>query len=82
MRIFVKAKPGAREGGIEKLDDAHYTMSVKELPVKGRANAAIVKLLADYFRVEPSCVTIVSGHTSRQKVIEIKNSMHGYHGKS
>lgn len=76
MRIFVKTKPGARKEEIEKLDDTHYVVSVTEQPIEGRANAAILKLLADHFRVALSDVGIVSGYMSRQKVIEIKKS-HG-----
>lgn len=71
MRIFVKAKPGAREEKIEKVDEVNFVVSVKEPPVQGRANAAIIKALAEYFGVAVGRVKIVSGWTSRQKVVEI-----------
>ena len=71
MRITVQAKPGAREERVEKADDTHYAVSVKEPPVEGRANAAIVRALAEHFKVAPSRVRIISGYTSRQKAIEI-----------
>lgn len=40
-------------------------------PVDGAANAALVVLLADIAGVAKSKVDIVSGHTSRQKVVLI-----------
>ena len=71
MKIFVRAKPSAREERVEKLDDVNYAVSVKEPPVHGRANAAIVKALVAHFNVPVASVHIISGHTSRQKVVEI-----------
>lgn len=71
MKIFVKAKPNAKEEKIEKIDENHYLVSVKEPPIKGEANRAIIKALAEHFKVSPSQVDIVSGYTSRNKTIEI-----------
>lgn len=71
MKIFVKAKPGSREDKIEKIDDAHFVVSVKEPPIQGRANRAIIKLLADYFKTDISHIRIISGAIARNKIIEI-----------
>lgn len=71
MRIFVKAKPSAREEIIEKIDDNNFIVSVKEPPVRGLANQAIVRALADYFKTPQSMVKLVSGYSSRQKIFEI-----------
>jgi len=71
MKIFVKAKPGAKEEKIEKIDENNFIVSVKEPPVNGRANEAIRNALAVYFRTGSSCVKIVSGFSSRNKIIEI-----------
>lgn len=72
MKIFVTAKPAAKEERVEKIDDAHFVVAIKEPPVQGRANAAIVCALAQYFQVAPSRVRIVSGYISRQKVLVIE----------
>lgn len=71
MKIFVKAKSGAKEEKVEKLDENHFIVSVKEPPVQGKANQAIVRVMAKYFQVSPSQVKIISGFTSREKVVEI-----------
>jgi hypothetical protein len=73
VKIFVKAKPSAREEKVEKIDDSNYVVSVVEPPVKGKANEAIRNALAVYFKTGSSCVRIVAGHTSRNKIIEIIN---------
>ena len=71
MKIIVKTKPGAKEEKIEKIDEANYVVSVKEPPVNGRANAALIKVLAEYFDISPSLIEIISGYMARVKVIEI-----------
>ena len=74
MKIFIKASPGAKYERIEKIDSLgkdHYSVWVKEPPVKGKANQAIINVLAEYFKIAPSRVKIVSGYASRQKTIEI-----------
>lgn len=71
MKINVKAKPEAREEKVEKVDETNFVVSVKEPPVQGRANSAIVRALADYFKVSNSQVRLISGFSSRQKVFEI-----------
>jgi uncharacterized protein YggU (UPF0235/DUF167 family) len=71
MKIFVKAKPSAREEKVEKIDDNNFVVSVKELPEKGKANEAIRNALAVYFKIASARVKIVSGYSSRNKIIEI-----------
>jgi len=73
MKIFVKAKPNAREATIEKIDETHFNVSVKEPPVQGRANMAITKALADYFKTSSYNIKLISGFASKQKVFEITN---------
>ena len=72
MKIFVKVKSGAKQEKIEKVDQNHFVVFVKERPIKGQANKAVIKALADYFKVSKSEVHIASGLTSPQKTIQIK----------
>jgi hypothetical protein len=71
VKINIKAKPNAKEERVEKIDDLNYVVSVKEPPVKGKANEAIRNALAVYFKTGSSRVKIVSGYSSRNKVVEI-----------
>lgn len=71
MKISVKVKPNARKEGLEKVDDVHYIVSVKEPPTEGRANYAVTRVIAEYLDIGISRVNIISGHSSRNKIIEI-----------
>ena len=82
MRIIVKVKPNAKNETVERvtqptllLEDKKemdiYKVSVKEPPVDGKANKAVIKALAKYFEVSSSLVNLVSGASVKQKVFEI-----------
>ena len=72
MIIQVKAKPASKEEKIIKISEKEFEVWVKESPIQGRANMAIIKALADYFKVPSSAVRIISGYTSRLKVLSIE----------
>ncbi len=71
MKILVKARPGAREERVERVDEGNYTVSVKERAEDNEANIAIIKILAEYFHVPMLRVRLVGGRTSRHKIIII-----------
>jgi uncharacterized protein (TIGR00251 family) len=48
------------------------TIGIKSKPIKGEANKEIIKKLAKHFAISASLVKIRSGHTSKQKIIEIQ----------
>jgi uncharacterized protein (TIGR00251 family) len=74
MKIFVKVKPNAREYRVKRVDDTHYDVAVKEPPSEGKANHAVIEVLAEHFKVPKSRVTIVRGLKSKQKTIEIEQT--------
>lgn len=71
MKIFIKAKPNAYEEKVEKIDDTHFLVCVKEPPQNGLANKGIARAVAGYFKVAPSRVRVIKGFTSKQKMVEI-----------
>ncbi|MEA3453015.1 MAG: DUF167 domain-containing protein [Patescibacteria group bacterium] len=71
MKIFVTVKLKSKDNKIEKIDDNHFLIFIKELPVKGRANKTILKLLAKYLGIPISQLIIKSGLKSKRKIIEI-----------
>lgn len=71
MKVFVLAKPAAKEEKVEAIDDTHFRVWVKEPPVKGKANEAVIRAVAGYFEIAPGRVRIVAGHSSRNKMLEI-----------
>ncbi len=74
MKIFVKVKAGAAENNIKQLDATHYEVTTTELPVRGRANTAVIKQLAGFLKLPPSLLVITRGQTSKQKTITINTS--------
>ncbi|MEW6103721.1 MAG: DUF167 domain-containing protein [bacterium] len=72
MKISVVAKTRAKEEKVEKREDK-YIVYVKEQPIKNKANRAIIKVLAEYFSIPKSHISIVSGLTLKQKIVKISD---------
>ena len=70
MRLTVKVKLKAAHESVRKLDATTYEVAVHEPPEKGKANRAVVRLLAEYLNLPVSRVYIVAGHASRSKIVE------------
>lgn len=71
MRITVRAKPSVKEERVEEVGPQEFIVAVKEPPREGKANAAIIRALAEHFGVPPSRVRLVSGFTYRQKMFDV-----------
>ena len=71
MKISVKTHPKSKKIEVLRKDAAHYEVWVREAPEKGNANQAVIKALSDHLGVPPSRLMISSGHTSRNKIIEV-----------
>jgi uncharacterized protein len=66
--ISVRVKPGSRKGPLVEVgDDGELTIYVRERAVDGKANDAVVKLLAEHLGVPKTRLELVSGATSRIK---------------
>lgn len=68
----VQAQPGARRNGISNVHDGRLKVAVTQVAEKGKANAALVKLLSKSLGVSKGSITLVSGETSSQKVFFIR----------
>jgi len=70
MKIQVKVKPNSKTEEFSQEGDS-FLIKVKEPAREGRANQAVIKLLAEHFSVPKSQVRILGGFRSRNKVIEV-----------
>ena len=70
MKIQVKVKPNFRTEELIQEGES-FIVKVKEPPKEGKANQAVIKLLAEHFGVPQSRVRILSGFRSKNKVIEV-----------
>jgi uncharacterized protein len=72
LKIQVKVKPRSKtEDVTREIGGEVYVVRVKEPPVEGKANRAVLKLLAGHFGVPESRLRIVSGLTGKNKVVEV-----------
>jgi uncharacterized protein YggU (UPF0235/DUF167 family) len=78
VKIAVRVKPRSRVEEVSGEGDS-YVVRVKEPPVEGRANRAVLRLLASHLGVPESRLRIVSGFSSGNKVIEVIPAERGVH---
>ena len=71
LLLHVRVQPRAGRDEVAGWHDAVLRLRVTAAPHDGRANAAVVDLLADALDVAPSRVALVRGATSRDKLFRI-----------
>ena len=77
LRLYLRASPGAADNavtGIWRDAERNTRLAVKVTvpPDKGKANIAIIKLLATKLGLPKSLLSVTAGETSRLKTIHIK----------
>jgi uncharacterized protein (TIGR00251 family) len=73
MKIQVKVKPNSKIEELSREGDS-FIVKVKEPPKEGKANQAVIKLLAEHFGVPQSQVMILSGFRSKDKIVEVRGT--------
>jgi uncharacterized protein (TIGR00251 family) len=69
--LRIKVKPGARRSSFVQQPDGTWLASVQAPPVDGKANEALIGLVAAHFGVRKAQVTIRSGVSGRLKTIDV-----------
>jgi uncharacterized protein (TIGR00251 family) len=70
-RLTLRVSPGASRPGIVGRHGAGWKVRVAAAPEDGKANAAVVRLLAETVGVPARDVAILAGHASRDKTVEL-----------
>ena len=70
MRMTIKVNPKSSRSEITE-DDGLIKVYLRSAPEKGKANKELIKLLSDKHKVPKKNVTIVSGLTSKTKIVEV-----------
>lgn len=70
MRIKIKVIAGAKKEEV-KQEEGFLKIKVTSPPVKGKANEAVVKAIAQHFNIPKSRIMITKGQTSNKKEVEI-----------
>ncbi len=71
MKIGIRVIPRSVREEIVKTG-ASYVVRVREQPRGGKANEAVIRLVAEHFGVTRSQVRITSGMSGRNKIVEIR----------
>ena len=71
VRLPVQAQPKARKNGLVGTHDGRLKVAVTQAPEKGKANDALVKILASVLGLRRSQIEIISGATSSKKTFLI-----------
>ena len=73
VRLTPKSSANAIRGVAETAGggSAHLKVTVTAVPENGKANAALLKLLAKTWKLPKTSLTVASGATSRHKVVQI-----------
>ena len=71
IRLRLRVAPGASAPGVVGRHGDAWKVRVAAAPERGRANDAVVELLAATLDVPRSSVTLVSGGGSRDKIVEL-----------
>jgi uncharacterized protein len=70
-RLRLRVSPGSGRAAIVGRHGDGWKVRVTEPPEHGRANDAVLRLLADALSVPRDTLTLVSGHGGRDKIIEL-----------
>lgn len=71
MKLFISVKSNKKQQKVEKVGGNSFVVELKSPPVDGKANKELIEVLAEYFNTKKSNISIVSGHTSKKKIVEI-----------
>ena len=71
MRIRVKVVPRAKRPGVEQMAGGVWRVAVSAPAEGGKANAAVIEVLAEKMDIPKSSVRIIRGLASRLKEVEI-----------
>lgn len=71
IRIWVTARPQSKRQELKEISPGEYVASVHAPAREGKANRAVIELLAEHFSVPRLSVKIIRGETGKRKLVEI-----------
>ncbi|OOP57524.1 MAG: hypothetical protein AYP45_02995 [Candidatus Brocadia carolinensis] len=70
--LSIRTQPGSSKNRIIGEYGGRLKLAVTAAPEKGKANKAVIELLADTLRIHESSIHIISGESSRDKRVLIE----------
>lgn len=71
MKLSIQVKPNSKKPGIEKNTETDWIVRVREPATEGKANEAVVKMIAEELDIPKSRVSISHGHNSKKKLVDV-----------
>ena len=71
LTLLLHIQPGAKQTEFSGLHGERLKIRIKAPPADGKANAEIIRFLAEQFRAAKSQIEIISGELGRQKTVQI-----------
>ncbi len=70
-RLEISVKPNAKASSLEEQPDGTWIARIAAPPVDGKANAALIELVARHFSLRKNQVSIKIGQGSRRKLVDL-----------
>ncbi|MEC5205076.1 uncharacterized protein (TIGR00251 family) [Vogesella perlucida] len=71
IRLTLHVQPGARKSEVAGEHGEALKIRLAAPPVEGKANAELLRWLADYLGVPRKAVTLLSGERNRHKIVSV-----------
>ena len=68
--INIRVIPNAKKNNVSE-EQGKLKVHISTPAIDGKANKAVIKVLAEYFKIKKNDVRIIKGAKSREKVVEI-----------
>jgi len=72
MKINIVVIPNSKVSEVIKLGEDNYKIRVDAPAFEGKANERLIEILAEYFKVSKSSISIIKGFKNKNKIIGIK----------
>lgn len=74
MKLNIITIPNSKNKEILKISENNYKIKVDAPAIKDKANKHLIEILAEYFKVPKSSISIIKRLKSKNKIVEIKES--------
>ncbi|AAF39489.1 DUF167 domain-containing protein [Chlamydia trachomatis] len=76
--LEIRVTTKARENKVVSLEDGILRVRVTEAPERGKANDAVVALLAKFLSIPKNDVTLIAGEASRRKKVLLPRAIKAF----
>jgi uncharacterized protein YggU (UPF0235/DUF167 family) len=72
LTVEISARPASAKRGLLRISATGPVVGLAARPEKGRANRELIEFIAELLDVPASTVSVIRGHSTRQKVLRIE----------